>query len=221
MGRGTCPVLVGVDLRVDAGQRWALVGRNGCGKTTLLRALAGLDRPLAGTIRWEGGRLPAGLARVRTVGILLQQEAPSSFSVDELVTLGLALDGPPSTHDDALTSTQLDALAHRRCATLSGGEAQRSLLARASVGRPRLFRLDEPTNHLDLARQAAFMASLAITSSVAVVLATHDLTVAASCDRVMLLHNGRIELVGAPKCSADPRRLGACARRARPKARRS
>jgi iron complex transport system ATP-binding protein len=215
VGRGGARVLAGVDLVVRAGERVALVGANGSGKTTLLRVLAGLDRPLAGIVRWAGGPLPHGSARVRAVGVLFQGEPASRFTVRELVTLGLALDGPPSAAarsrvDDALALAELAALAERSCANLSGGEAQRALLARALVAAPRLLLLDEPTNHLDPAGRAMVQALLdRVRGSVAVVAATHELGLAASCDRVALLHAGRLEALGAPSAILTPERLAA------------
>jgi iron complex transport system ATP-binding protein len=215
VGRGGVAVLAGVELAVRSGERVALVGANGSGKTTLLRALGGLDRPLAGSVRWAGGPLPAGAARVRTVGVLLQGEPASRFTVRELVTLGLGLDGPPSAAarrrvDDALAEARLAAMAERPCASLSGGEAQRALLARALVAGPRLVLLDEPTNHLDPAGRAMVEALLdRCRGTVAVVIASHALDVAASCDRVALLHAGRLVALGAPTAVLTPPLLAA------------
>jgi len=213
VGRGEHPVLAGIDLVLGPGERLALVGENGSGKTTLLRALAGLDPPLAGAIRWEGGPLPRGPARVHTLGVLFQTEMPSRFSVRELVTLGLALDGPPplsARHrvDEMLESADLSPLGDRPCVSLSGGEAQRTVLCRALVAGPRLLLFDEPTNHLDPARQAALLGWLdRLRKSVAIVLATHDLTLAASCDRVALLHGARMQALGTPSEVLTPENL--------------
>jgi iron complex transport system ATP-binding protein len=214
VGHRGVAVLAGVDLAVQAGERVALVGANGSGKTTLLRVLAGLAPPLAGTLRWAGAALPDGAARVRTVGVLLQGEPASRFTVRELVTLGLALDAPPSPAarrrvDDALALAELSALSERPCATLSGGEAQRALLARAVVASPRLFVLDEPTNHLDPAGRAMVEALLdrlrgRVRDQIAVVIATHELALAASCDRVALLCGGRLAALGAPSSVLAP-----------------
>ncbi len=202
VARGAQVILAGVDLVVQRGQRVALVGGNGSGKTTLLRALAGLDRPIAGALRWRGTALPAGAARVRTVGVLFQREPTSRFTVRELVTLGLALDGPPGAIargqvDAAIARVGLTELAGRSCATLSGGEAQRAMLARALVASPAVLLLDEPTNHLDPAHQAGLLGWLdRLRGEIAVVLATHDLALAARCDRVALLHDGAIAAFG-------------------------
>jgi iron complex transport system ATP-binding protein len=204
LGRGRELTLEDVSLAIARGERIALLGENGSGKTTLLRALAGLDAPRAGTIRWQGGALPSGSARVRCLGVLFQSEQPSRFTVREFVTLGLALDAPPGADavrevQAAIAWAQLPLLAERMCDALSGGEAQRAMLARATVAGPRLLLLDEPTNHLDPARQAALLGWLdRLRPEVAVVLATHDLSLAATCDRVALLHGRRIAVLGPP-----------------------
>lgn len=213
VGRGGRAVLAGVDLAVAHGERVALVGANGSGKTTLLRVLAGIDRPLAGRVAWSGGALPTGAERVRRVGVALQGEPAARFTVHELVALGLALDHPPGPEarravDDALALAGLAALADRPCTALSGGEAQRAVLARALVARPRLLVLDEPSNHLDPAGRAMIHALLdRLRGEVAVVIASHELELAASCDRVVLLASERIAALGAPGAVLVPDRL--------------
>ena len=214
-----------IDLVVGTGERVALVGANGSGKTTLLRALAGLDRPLAGTVRWSGGPLPSGAGRVRRVGVAFQTELASRFTVRELVALGLALDRPPGPAerravDDALALTALGHLADRPCTAVSGGEAQRALLARALVAAPRLVLLDEPTNHLDPAGRAMIQALIDRIArarsapgdgdgAAAVVIATHDLELAARCDRIALVADRRLAALGAPAAVLTPGKLAA------------
>jgi iron complex transport system permease protein len=229
VGRGARAVLRGVDLVVQAGERVALLGANGSGKTSLLRALAGLDAPLSGTLSWpwsshagrgagpgQGGVLPGGAERVRVLGVLLQGEAPATFTVRELVTLGLGLSGPPDPQarrqvEETLRWAELCELGERPCTTLSGGEAQRAALARALVGGPRLLVLDEPTLHLDLARQAGLLRTLdRLRGEVAVVMATHELGLAARCDRVVLLHQGAVVAAGTPGEVLTPALLARC-----------
>jgi iron complex transport system ATP-binding protein len=129
------------------------------------------------------------------------------------VTLGLGLDGPPplparARVEAALARVGLEALADRRCDALSGGEWQRAALARATVASPALLLLDEPTNHLDPAHRAALLARLAeVAEEAAVVVATHDLELAAACDRVVLLGAGRVTALGAPDEVLTPERL--------------
>ena len=213
LGRGAAPLLVDVDLVVERGERLALVGGNGAGKTTLLRALAGIDAPRAGTIAWSGAPLPRDAARVARVGVLFQGEPASSLDVRTMVTLGLALDGSPGPAsrrlvDEVISIADLERLVDRPCASLSGGEAQRAFLARALVARPGLLLLDEPTNHLDPARQAELHRMLdRLRGTCAVVIATHDLGLAATCDRVVLLAHGRIDALGSPDEVLTPARL--------------
>ena len=213
VGRGPAPCLRGIDLAVRAGERVALVGGNGAGKTSLARVLAGLDRPRAGTVTWRGGALPRGAARPRTVGVLLQGEAPPALAVRELVALGLGLDDPPTvsawrTVDVALARHELTALAARSCASLSGGEAQRAALARALVAGPGLVVLDEPTNHLDPRRRAEVMAWLDGLGDTAAIVATHDLELAARATRVVLLGDGAVAFDGPPTEALRPDHLG-------------
>jgi iron complex transport system ATP-binding protein len=217
VGRGARPVLADVTFSVARGERVALVGANGSGKTTLLRALAGLDPVHAGRIDWRVGErmgpLPAGPARVSVVGLLFQHEPRAPFSVRTLVTLGLGLDHAPTAEARAaveatLARMGLTALAERPVAALSGGEAQRAALARALVAGPRVLLLDEPSNHLDPGRRGQLVALLEdLRDQLAVVLATHDLALAAGSDRVLLLAEGRVAAAGAPADVLTPANL--------------
>ncbi len=197
VGRPARPAVSHLDFSIHAGERWALLGPNGCGKSTLLRTLAGLLPPLGGELIHRPGPLPRGVERVRRVGVLLQEEGAAPFTVRELVTLGLGLDGPPPPAQlervqEALAAGALQALGGRACAALSGGELQRARLARATVSAPRLLLLDEPTNHLDPARRAQLLAQLSqLPEEAALVLCTHDLSLAAGCSHALLLGAAR------------------------------
>jgi len=215
VGRGPAPCLTGVDLDVRPGERIALLGANGAGKTSLARVVAGLDRPRAGRVRWLGDALPRGPARPRTVGVVLQGEIAAALPVRDLVALGLGLDEAPTAAawravDATLADLELTALAARPCSTLSGGEAQRAAMARARVAGPRLLVLDEPTNHLDPRRRADVMAWLdRLDDAIAAVIATHDLELAARCTRAVLIADGRILFDGAAAEALVPDRLAA------------
>ena len=154
---GPAPVLKGVDLRVPAGTVVALLGPSGCGKTTLLRAIAGLETPDAGTIT-VGGRTLAGPsvhvpAEKRRVGMVFQDWALfPHLSVRGNVGFGLpkAERGSPRV-DETLEMVGLAGLAERMPSTLSGGQQQRVALARALANRPSVILLDEPFSNLDAA----------------------------------------------------------------------
>src|SRR5262249_21294972 len=153
-------------------------------------------------------------ARAGVLGLVFQVEPPPHFTVRELVTLGLGLDGPPSAAQAKRVSLLLEQedltrFADRPCSTLSGGEWQRCVIARALVAGPKILLLDEPTNHLDPARRAALHERLLKFTDQAVVLATYDLELAALCDRVLLLGAGKVAASGRPSDVLTPEILAA------------
>lgn len=201
-------VLDGVTLSVGAGERLAVVGPNGAGKSTLLRALAG-DLETAGAARLGGddpARLPpAELARRRAY---LEQSPGCAwdFTVREVAALGSS----PAAAASALAALGLETLADRRIGALSGGEQRLVHLARclAQLGDPagKLLLLDEPTASLDPVRAAAILAAMerVATQGGGVVLATHDLGQAATCERVAVLAAGRLRAIGRPAATLVP-----------------
>lgn len=206
-----------VDIEVVPGEVVGLVGPNGAGKSTLLRALAGA--PHAGTVRLLGTPVEATARRerARLVAVVEQlPEAPPTISVRELVALGrfphLGLLRRQSHHDEEITDASMrragcEALAGRPLGTLSGGERRRAFIARALAQEPRLFLLDEPSAHLDAEAQATLFALLRSLASegAGVLVVVHDLTAAAAaCDRLVLLHHGRILAAGAPREVVTP-----------------
>jgi iron complex transport system ATP-binding protein len=190
-----------LDLDVRPGQCWAVLGRNGVGKTSLLLGAAGLRVPAAGRVLLDGRDLPLVPRRelARGVGILLQEE-PELFwgTAADYVALGAhARDalGPAvlnGTVRSALAAVDLAQHAAQPYRTLSGGERQRARLAQLLVQAPRYLLLDEPLTHLDLRHQLATMALMAELAAQGrgVMMALHEPWLAARyCDHALLLYD--------------------------------
>jgi iron complex transport system ATP-binding protein len=206
---GTC-ILDGVDLRARAGEMLGVLGPNGAGKTSLLRILAGLRRPDRGTVELDRVPLRAmGRRRIAQRLAIVEQspEAHAEITVDEAVALGRtphrgtfsALTSEDrSAIDQALELTGMSGYRWRSWRTLSGGEQQRVQLARALAQQPEIVVLDEPTNHLDIRYQLDVL-TLLRQLDLTVVTALHDLNLAARfCDRLAVLHQGRMVAEGTP-----------------------
>jgi iron complex transport system ATP-binding protein len=216
---GGHPVLSGVSLNVAKGSFTAIVGPNGSGKTTLLRAIYRAVPRTRGSIAVLGSPIDT-LSRAqlgRAIGVL-RQEPPLSFDflVEELVLMGRSphkkLLDPDTATDreivrESLALTDVAHLASRSFSTLSGGEKQRVLLARALAQRPALLLLDEPTNHLDVKHQLEVLACvrrLGITT----VAALHDLNLLfAFATDALLLHRGRALAGGSPDAVLSPEHI--------------
>lgn len=211
---GDAPVLEGVDLSLVPGELCVVLGPNGAGKTTLLRALAGLLRPRSGEVRL-GGRRVAELRRrevARRLAVVPQELlVPFPYRVRELVAMGraphvgpLGREGPRdrAVVDDAIETLGLSAFAERGYDTLSGGEKQRVVLARALAQEAPALLLDEPTAHMDLGHRVHTFEWLRewvgrVPGERAALVVTHDLILAQHfADRVVLLHRGRVAASG-------------------------
>jgi len=205
LGASRIDVLRDVDLQIIAGQRVAVAGPSGSGKSSLLLLLAGLERPGAGRVLIDGTDLAtldrdalADLRRDR-IGIVFQSFhlLPSLSALDN-VALPLQIAGARDALPRARALLQRVGLGTRLAhypSQLSGGEQQRVAIARALVHRPRVLLADEPTGNLDdhtgeLVRELLF--ELHADSGSTLVLVTHDLDFAARCDRVLQLHDGRL-----------------------------
>jgi putative ABC transport system ATP-binding protein len=193
-----------VTLTVTAGEAVAVVGASGSGKSTLLNLVSAVDRPTSGTVRVCGVDLAAASEsqmvdlRRRRIGLVFQAfHLVPHLTVEENVALPLALDG---VHDAKRVSELIDrvGLGHRRRhfpSELSGGEQQRTAVARALVHRPAVVVADEPTGNLDTKTGAAVLEvleELRRADNAALLLATHDASVAAAADCVLRLADGRV-----------------------------
>ncbi len=193
----------GLDLAIEPGQSWAILGANGAGKTTLLHTLAGLRPPSAGAIHVAGRPLWAWRRRemARHLGILLQESHdPFPANVLETALIGRHPHLGPWQWEGAadreraraaLAQVELEGFEERAIDTLSGGERRRLALATLLVQNPSLYLLDEPTNHLDLHYQIRLLARMREQSRArdgALVMALHDVNLAARfCDHTMLI----------------------------------
>ncbi len=197
----------GVDLHVGAGEWLGVIGPNGAGKSTLLRALAGLVKH-TGTVELQDGRRPAAT----DVALVPQKPViPAGMTVTEYVLLGrtahLGWLARESRSDRRITAGVLERLglaelADRYLAQLSGGEAQRVIVARALAQEAQVLLLDEPTSALDLGHQGAVLElidDLRRRDGLSVIAVMHDLTTAARfADRLMLMHQSVIVSTGEP-----------------------
>lgn len=196
-GTGAPWLFENLSFSLRAGQTLALLGRNGRGKTTLLKCLAGLVGPTAGAVRCTGA-----------IGYVPQQFAsPFAYSVFDVVLMGRArhvgLFADPTAADrshanEALQLVGLSHFARRSIATLSGGERQLVLIARAIASEAGILLLDEPASALDFRNQAivlAMLRRLATERQLAIVMTTHEPTHALEiADRAVLLYgSGRSE----------------------------
>lgn len=200
-----------VSLRVSSGETVGLLGPNGSGKSSLLRLLAGIRRPHAGTVALDGKPIRdiAKKQLARRIAFVEQHAATeANMSVRDVVKLGRIPHHSPFsswTHEDdrvvdeALERVDMLKYRDRGWLSLSGGERQRVHIARALAQTSGEILLDEPTNHLDIHHQMQLMkliSELAVTSIVAI----HDLNHAAMfCDALIVMQNGKITARGTPE----------------------
>lgn len=211
-GDETLTVFDDLNLTVTKGERVALIGESGTGKSSLLHCLGGLDRPSKGKIYFGQNDLQAlsetGLAdfRNRELGFVWQTHyLLPEFTALENVMMPLLIRGDQYEEAAPVALARLDevglrARAHHRSGELSGGEQQRVVLARALVGRPKYLFADEPTGNLD-ERTGAMIASLLSelhrTHQLTSIYVTHNRDFARSCDRVLRLQHGGLADVTA------------------------
>ena len=209
---GTFTVLNDVSLHVQEGELVALLGPSGCGKTTLLRILAGLERPDQGRIFLQGTEVTDQRISERRVGFVFQHYALfRHMTVADNVAFGLTVlpraQRPSETRiqqkvHELLGLVQLQAMADRYPNQLSGGQRQRVALARALAVEPKLLLLDEPFGALDAKVRKElrrWLRRLHDELHITGILVTHDQEEALEvADRVVVMHQGKIEQIGTP-----------------------
>ena len=198
----------GVSLELATGEFFALLGPSGCGKTTLLRLLAGFERPDAGRILIDGEDMAAVPPYARPTNMMFQSYALfPHMSVADNVAFGLRQDKRPRAEIDERVAAMLDlvklgALAQRKPGQLSGGEKQRVALARALIKEPKLLLLDEPLTALDrkLREETRFeLVRIQQRVGITFLLVTHDQEEAMSmASRIAVMDRGKIAQLGAP-----------------------
>ena len=217
------PVLRDIHFELPPGRVMAVIGPNGCGKTTLIRAISGVLPIVQGECHINGTDLLKSdeAARARLLAVVPQSTyIPPAFTVEEVVLMGrtphLNWLGTLSARDtdiahEAMRLTDVENFSGRWCSQLSAGERQRVILARALAQNTPVLMMDEPTSHLDLRYQIEFMEitrKLASQQEKTILIALHDLNLAARFgDTVMAMKDGRVAASGSPAQVLTPERI--------------
>ena len=217
------PVLDGIELDVREGEILGILGPNGCGKTTLLKNLNKNLSPMGGCIMLDGTDLDTLAKRdiAKTVAVVPQtNEIRFSFTAREIVSMGRmpfqrTMEGESREDakivDEAIEKVGLTHLAGRHINTMSGGERQRVMIARALAQTPRILLMDEPTLHLDINTQLEaldLIYELSKKSGLTVVIVSHDLPMVAKyCDRIAMIHDHKVMCCGAPEEVLTPENM--------------
>lgn len=207
-------IVDGVDLTFPLGEVTSIIGRNGCGKSTILRALARLLKPQGGAVYLDGKAIQSLPTKevARRVAMLPQSAvSPEQWSIFDLVAQGRYphqgvvdqwSEADEKAVNRALELVHLDDLAHRRVDSLSGGQRQRAWIALALAQETEILLLDEPTTYLDVAHQLEILDTLAGLNKDegrTIIMVLHDLNEAARySDRIIAIEQGRVFADGVP-----------------------
>ena len=208
---GGSHILKGVSIEVSDKDFVGIIGPNGSGKSTLLKSIYRVLTPQSGTVFLDGNALNSYKPKesARKMAVVAQHNYYNfEFSVQDVVLMGRAPHKKAMERDnaddyrivrEALEKANMGGFAQRSFSTLSGGEQQRVILARALAQQTQCLILDEPTNHLDIKYQLQLM-DIVRSLRLTVVAAIHDLNIAAMyCNKLFVLQNGRIIAFGPPK----------------------
>ncbi|WP_372760976.1 ABC transporter ATP-binding protein [Pseudoalteromonas sp.] len=209
-GIGSKAIVKQINLQLKRGQFVGLIGPNGAGKSSLLRCLYRYNQPTAGQVKFNDVNIwqLSSAQYAKYVAVVLQ-EAPQQFNLTlfDVVALGLTPHKSlfsATSHSDiekinqAIARVNLTEHTQQQFESLSGGEKQRALIARAMVQQPQLLIMDEPTSHLDVKYQIQVM-ELAKSLGVTVFASFHDLNLAAAmCDQLVVINQGEIACSGTP-----------------------
>lgn len=216
-------VLDGVDIKIREGEVLGILGPNGCGKTTLLRNLNKNLSPRGGCILLNDIDMESIQKKdvAKEIAVVPQtNEIHFSFTVRDIVSMGRMpfqkMMGGESREDrdiieSAMTQTGVMKFADRHINTMSGGERQRVIIARAIAQTPKIILMDEPTLHLDISMQfdaLNLVYKLSREKGLTVVIVSHDLgMVARYCDRIVMLHNHKVHALGTPEEVLTPENM--------------
>ncbi len=206
---GTTYACDSINLSINRGEFFSLLGASGCGKTTLLRILAGFETPTSGRVLIDGADVTNLPPYLRPINMMFQSYALfPHMTVADNIAFGLKQQSMPKTErtqrvEEMLALVQIEALAKRKPHQLSGGQRQRVALARALAKHPKLLLLDEPLGALDrkLREQTQFeLINLQERLGVTFIVVTHDQEEAMTMSsRIALMHQGKVEQVDTPR----------------------